>query len=63
MQITVTQTLSWRLKELPPATGLTLAFWRKQVRLKNIPVRKIGGAIVILDTDLKEFLKGKEEGN
>jgi hypothetical protein len=63
MQIVVTQKLSWRLKELPAATGLTLAFWRKCVRLKKVRTRKVEGAVVILDSDLREFLQGKEEGH
>ncbi len=62
MITTVTQKVSWRLKELPAATGLTMAFWRKVVRLKKIRTRKVGSAIVILDSDLREFLNGKETG-
>jgi hypothetical protein len=62
MQVAVIQKLSWRLKELPMATGLSLPFWRKVVRLKKIRVRHVEGAIVILDEDLREFLKGKELG-
>jgi hypothetical protein len=61
MQIDITRKLSWRLKELPAATGLTEAFWRKVVRLKKIKARRVEGAIVILDSDLKAFLAGKEE--
>lgn len=63
MQIAVTQKLCWRLKELPAATGMKLPFWRKVVRLKKIPTCKVGSAIVILDEDLRTFLKrGREEG-
>lgn len=61
MQIDVTRKLSWRLKELPAATGLTLAFWRKCVRLKKVRARKVAGAVVILDSDLRAFLEGREE--
>jgi hypothetical protein len=61
MTTTVTQRVSWRLKELPAATGLTLAFWRKCVRLKKVRVRKVAGAVVILDSDLRAFLEGREE--
>jgi hypothetical protein len=61
MQIGITQKLAWRLKELPPATGLTEAFWRKVVRLKKIKVRRVEGAIVILDSDLRAFLEGRED--
>jgi len=63
MHTNVIEKLSWRLKELPAATGLTLGFWRKVVRLKKIKARRVEGAIVILDADLREFLEGKEEGD
>lgn len=59
MQTTVTQKLSWRLKELPPATGLSVAFWRKMVRLKKIEAQEVEGAIVIMDDVLREFLTRK----
>lgn len=61
-QVSVIKKLSWRLKELPPATGLSMAFWRKAVLHRKVRARKVGGAVVILDSDLQEFLKGKEEG-
>ncbi|HEY7184454.1 MAG TPA: hypothetical protein VIC84_23660 [Blastocatellia bacterium] len=65
MQVAVTERLCWRLKELPAATGLTLAFWRKMVRLKRVKVSKPEGssAIVIFHADLLEFLKGREAEN
>ena len=54
--------LSWRLAELPPVTGLSLPFWRKMVIERKIRSRKpAGGAIVILDEDLKAFLAGEEK--
>jgi len=59
----VTQKVSWRLGELPPATGLSLAFWRKMVRLKKIRHRKVEGALIILDEDLREFLAGTSQNN
>jgi hypothetical protein len=42
-------------------TGLSLPFWRKMIRLKKIKFRRVEGAIIILDEDLQEFLKGREE--
>jgi len=54
--------LSWRLAELPPVTGLSLPFWRKMVIERKIRSRKpAGGAIVILDEDLKAFLAGEDK--
>jgi len=54
---------SWRLTELPPVTRLSLPFWRKVVRLKKIPAKKVEGAVIILDGDLRAYLEGsmKEE--
>ena len=62
MPVAVTEKLSWRLKELPPATGLTMAFWRKAVLLKRVRTRKVGSAVIILDSDLRAFLEGEEGG-
>jgi len=62
MQESVTQKICWRPNELPAATGLSLPFWRKMIQLKKIKFHKPEGtAIVILDEDLREFLKGREE--
>lgn len=61
MQVSVTPKLSWRLKELPAATGLTVAFWRKMVRLKKIEVQEVEGAIVIMDDVLREFLTRRKK--
>jgi hypothetical protein len=62
-QQNVIHKLTWRLKELPPATGLGEAFWRKMVQLKKIPTRKVEGAILIADEDLREFLRGRQESD
>lgn len=61
MHENVTQKLSWRLNELPAATGLSLAFWRKAVRLGWLPAQKPEGsaAIVILDRDLRAYLESR----
>lgn len=63
MDVVEVPKLSWRLKELPPVTGLSEPFWRKMVRLKKVKFRRVEGAILILDRDLRQFLEGrKEEG-
>lgn len=61
MRENVTQKLSWRLSELPAATGLSLPFWRKAVRLGWLPAQKLEGsaAIVILDRDLRAYLESR----
>jgi hypothetical protein len=62
MTKTVTPRISWRVRELPEATGLGVPFWRKVISQKKIRVRKpAGGAIVILDEDLRAFLAGEEK--
>jgi hypothetical protein len=61
MQNSVIPKLSWRLKELPAATGLSLPFWRKIVRLNKIEVQEVEGAIVIMDDVLREFLTRKKK--
>lgn len=53
----------WRLFELPPATGLSLAFWRKVVRTGRLRSRKVCGAVIVLDLDLQEFLAGNAQNN
>jgi hypothetical protein len=52
------QRLAWRLRELPPVTGLSLAYWRKVVRSGALRARKLDGAVIVLDADLQEFLAG-----
>ena len=56
----VTDRLSWRLTELPAATGLSLSYWRKVARSGDLTVHKLGenGAVVVLDDDLRFFLAG-----
>jgi hypothetical protein len=63
MSVTAIQKISWRPAELPAVTGLSLAFWRKAIQQKKIKSRRVGTAVIILDSDLREFLKGKEAGN
>jgi hypothetical protein len=61
MQESVTPRISWRLRELPAVTGLSLAFWRKAVQLGWVPAQKPEGsaAIVILDRDLRAYLESR----
>lgn len=55
--------LTWRPTELPPVTGLGLAFWRKMIRQRKIKFSKVEGAVLIHDADLRRFLEGKKEGD
>jgi hypothetical protein len=56
-----TERLSWRLAEFSRASGLSLPFLRKQAREGKLPVRKVGGAVIVLDNDARAYLAG--EGN
>ncbi len=59
----VTERLTWRLTELPAATGLSLSYWRKVARLGDLPTRKIGAAVVVHDEILRRYLAGAQEGD
>ena len=48
--------LSWRLAELSQATGLSLPFLRKEARLGRLQTKKIGGAVIVLDSDARSYL-------
>lgn len=50
--------IAWRLGEIARSTGVSLAFLRKQQREGKLNVRRLGSAVVVLDTDLREWLKG-----
>jgi len=54
------QKLSWRLCEISGATGLSLPFLRKEQYAGNLKTRKIGGAVIVLDADLKRYLTGED---
>ena len=53
--------LAWRFPEIANQTGLTVPFLRKQERLGHLRARRIGGAVVVLDKDLREWLEGVGE--
>ncbi len=51
--------LSWRVDEVAKATGLSSQFIWKQITLDKLKVRKIGRCVLVLDEDLKIYLKGE----
>ena len=55
--------LSWRLAQLSRATGLSLPFLRKEARLGRLATRKLGGAVIVLDTDARAYLAGNNAPN
>ena len=58
MPETVTPRLAWRLAELAQATGLSLPFLRKEARAGNLPVVRRGTAVIVLDEDVRRYLRG-----
>lgn len=54
-----TERLSWRIDEIAKATGLSSQFIWKQIRLDKLKVRKIGRCVLVLDEDLKMYLRGE----
>jgi excisionase family DNA binding protein len=55
--------VSWRPFEVAEKIGVSLAFIRKEIRLKNIKITKLGRAIVILEEDLQIYLKSRGNEN
>lgn len=57
-----TERLAWRLNEVSIATGFSLQFLRKLDREGQLPTRRRGSAVYILDSDLRRWLEsGSEE--
>jgi excisionase family DNA binding protein len=54
--------LAWRPKEVAETLGLSLAFIRKEIRLKNLKITKFGRAVLVLDEDLRKYIN-KKSGN
>jgi len=48
--------LAWSVDELTSALGVSQGFLRKLMRSKELPSKKIGRRVVILDRDLQQFL-------
>ena len=53
------QRLSYRLKELSQASGLSLPFLRKEARDGKLRTRKVGGAVIVLAEDARRYLTGE----
>ncbi len=59
----VTDRLSWRLKDLADASGLSVPMLRKAARDGRLRTRKVGAAVLVLDQDARAFLAGDEAEN
>lgn len=49
----------WTLKETAKYTKMSLAFWRKQLWLRTIPVIKIGRAVRLDANAVRAFLEAR----
>jgi excisionase family DNA binding protein len=47
---------AWSISELSEMTGLSRAFWRKQIRARALPSRKVGRRVLVLEADLQHYL-------
>jgi hypothetical protein len=55
--------LAWTLQEISESTGLSLAFYRKEVKAKRLKIINLGRRIVVLDEDLVDYLKSGSVGD
>lgn len=53
-----TKRLAWRVNhDLEVYTGLSIPFWRKLIASRGIPIRKVGRATLLMDSDVREVLE------
>ncbi len=57
----VTQRVSWRVKELAKATGLSVSFLRKEIREGRLVAKKAGASVIVLDSDFKRYLTNETQ--
>ena len=53
----VTSRMAWSVYEVALCTGLSPGFIRKQIRAGKLRARKLGRRILVLDSDLCEYLQ------
>lgn len=51
-----TQRIAWSIAEISASTGLSLGFLRNEVRRGALPIKKFGRRVLVLETDLKNYL-------
>jgi hypothetical protein len=52
---------SYGLDEISALTGLSTAFLRKEARAGNLKTKKFGARRLVLNEDLKAYLKGESD--
>ncbi len=57
MEVSVTsQKFAWSIAEISEATGLSVGFLRNEVRRGALPIKKFGRRVLVLATDLNDYL-------
>ncbi len=51
------QKISWRPAEIAAATGLSQRFVQEALTSKELPSRRLGGARIVMDRDLRAWLE------
>ena len=54
--------VSWTLLEIAEATGLSLSFIRYEVKRGNLPIKKFGRRILVLNQDFNNYMENGSEG-
>lgn len=47
----------YRLRELQALTGITVATWRKKILLRQINYTKLGGTVLVSESELNRLLQ------
>ncbi len=55
--------VTWSLAEISEVTGLSKSFLRYEVRRGNLPVRKFGRRVLVLDGDLRAYIENGSTGS
>ena len=53
--------IGYSYKALAEATGLSVSFWRREVRLGRIPFVRFDQAVLILPADLAEYFAQRRQ--
>ncbi len=57
------QKVAWTLFEIAEATGLSMSFLRYEVKRGNLPVKKFGRRILVLNQDFNTYLENGSQGS
>jgi len=62
ISVTQCQRITWSVQEIANATGLSKNFLRYEIRRENLPVRKFGRRVLVLNKDLEFYLENGSKG-